>query len=130
MDRKKLGKILIYLILVIFAANFVANELYWYYTIWYFDMIMHFIGGFWIGLLFFYIFPEKYSSKNVVALVALFVFMIGVGWEVFEVLVSNTFAKNPFNILDTSSDLVFDLTGGLSATFYFFKKLCLREKIG
>lgn len=130
MDRKKLERHLAYLILFILAANSLANTFYWYYTVWYFDMIMHFLGGFWIGLLFFYIFSEKRISKNIFPLVLFFTFAIGVGWEVFEVVVNNIFAQVPFSPSDTLSDIFFDLAGGFSSAVYFIKKLYLPEQIG
>jgi len=123
MDRKKLTKIIICLILFIFVVNFLANKFYWYSSIWYFDMIMHFLGGFWIGLAFMYLFPPKDISFKLIFQTLLFVLFIGVGWEVFEVLVNDVIAKNPFNYLDTASDIFFDLSGGTFATLYFLKRI-------
>ena len=125
MERKKLLKHLLYLILFIFVANFAANKFYWYFSIWYFDIIMHFLGGFWIGLAYFYFFSPKIlplEFPQPVFKILAFILLVGVGWEVFELLFNNIIAQNSFNILDTSSDIFFDLSGGLCAILYIWKK--------
>ena len=123
MNRKKLAKRLIALILFILIVNFIATEFYWYSSIWYFDMIMHTLGGLWLGLLAFYFFsPNKISTKLVLQIL-FFVLLIGLGWEVFEFIVGKVIVKNGLDILDTSSDLFFDLVGGGLSILYFFKRI-------
>lgn len=121
-DRKILLKRAVYLILLIFLLNSMANWFYWYSTIWYFDMIMHFLGGFWLGLSFFLFFGSPELSLKLVGKVVVWVLVIGIGWELFELLFYNQIAQNPFNMADTFSDIFFDLAGGLSATLYFLRK--------
>ena len=123
MDRKKLIKLLTYLIFFILVINFFANKFYWYSSIWYFDMIMHFLGGFWIGLTSFYIFSPQNISGKLIFKILLLVLCIGIGWEVYEILVNDILAQNSFNFLDTFSDIFFDLSGGLCAMLYLWKKL-------
>lgn len=130
MDRPKLIKRLIFLILLLFVINFFANKLYWYSSIWYFDMIMHFLGGFWIGLLYIYFHNKESVSLRFVFKILLFTFLIGVGWEIFEILVNDVIAQNPFNTLDTFSDLFFDLAGGGISILYFLKRIMLQSKDG
>jgi hypothetical protein len=125
-DRKKLFKTLAYLIVLIFLVNFVAVRLYWYNSIWYFDMLMHFLGGFWLGLAVIWLLAYKNLSLELswklVFKIILSVFFIGLFWEFYEIVVNNIFAQMPFNILDTLSDIFFDLAGGAFSVFYFFKK--------
>lgn len=128
MDRKKLAKRLIYLIFFILVVNFLANKFYWYSAISYFDMFMHFLGGFWLGLFFLYLFPTKENYSIFILKMLLFILLIGVGWEVFEILVNDVLVKNPFNYLDTISDIFFDLFGGVMAGLYFFKRIVLQLK--
>ncbi len=122
MDRKKSFQRLAYLLFFIFVMHFLASEFYWYYSIWYFDMIMHFLGGFWLGLTSIYLFPPKNNSISSFLKILFLVLFTGVGWEVFEMVVNYAIAQNPFDILDTSSDLLFDLLGGLCAILYSWKK--------
>ena len=124
MDRKKFIKPLIYLIFFILVINFLGNKFYWYSSVWYFDMIMHFLGGFWVGLAYFYIFSPQSISLKLIFKILLAVLFIGIGWEVYEILVNDILAQNPFDFLDTLSDIFFDLFGGLCVILYrVWKKL-------
>lgn len=126
MDRKKSFKNLAVLIIFIFVAHMLATKFYWYYSIWYFDMIMHFLGGVWLGLCAIYLFTPKSSSLRSIFLVLFFVLTVGLGWEVFEFIFYNYFAQHFFDVSDTFSDIFFDLTGGVFATSYFFRKIMLQ----
>jgi hypothetical protein len=130
MDRKKLLKILFYLMFLIFIANFLTLKFYWYSSIWWLDMPMHFLGGFWEGLFFIWFFSivdfpflklslDMMDFKLVYKTV-LFVLLIGILWEFFEFFVNNYIGHDLFNTLDTISDIFFDLVGGTFAVFYFF----------
>ncbi|MBI2627713.1 hypothetical protein HYW72_02150 [Candidatus Nomurabacteria bacterium] len=88
-------------------------------------MIMHFFGGFWLGLVSVWFFGEslKLWQESKIFSVAtfkilLFVFLVGIGWEVFEILVNDIVAQNSLDYLDIISDIFFDLFGGLCATLY------------
>lgn len=123
MNRKKLFIRLAVLIFLILVANFTANKFYWYSSIPYFDMIMHFLGGFWLALLFIWLYnKEKLNSINILK-VMLSILAIGVVWELFEIIVNNSLAKNPFDAGDTLSDLFFDLFGGVCALWYVSKRI-------
>ena len=126
MDRKKLFKRLAVIIFLIFILNFTAHLFYWYYTIWYFDIVMHFLGGFFIALLVFWIFPTQKFSGNYLFKIILGLFVIGVGWEVFEIIFKNIIAGEIFNPLDTVSDIFCDLAGGSLAAIYFLKRIVIK----
>lgn len=127
-NRGELFKILAYLVISIFLANYVAVKLYWYNSIWYFDMFMHFVGGFWLGLVLIWLLSSKFFSKNLtfelspklILKIFFSVLFIGVFWEIYEILVNNIIFQIPFNTLDTLSDIFFDIAGGIFAVFYFF----------
>ena len=125
MNRKKLITILISLIFGIFLVNFMANKFYWYSSIWYFDMIMHFLGGLWIGLASIYLFKISDKSVNTIFRVMLSVLLVGIAWEIYEIAVNDVLAQNTFNYLDTISDIFFDLGGGSTAILYFFTKIMI-----
>ena len=104
-----------------------AIKLYWYFSIWYFDMPMHFLGGFWVGLALIWLFPlEKIDFKFFIKII-LGVLWISILWEVFEVILNNNTTLFPFNTLDTFSDICFDLSGGATALLYFSKRIMLKE---
>jgi hypothetical protein len=89
-------------------------KFHWYFSVWWFDMPMHFFGGVFIGLIALAFQPKKPIINCIIS-----VLIIGVLWEIFESEV-NFFTLSPQNpLLDTFSDLAFDLAGGLSASLYF-----------
>ena len=123
MDHKKLLKRILFLIFFILIVNYIASSLYWYYSIWWFDMPMHFLGGFWLGLAFlWFLFVEKLSLQLIFKIMV-GILLVGFLWEVFEVLVNDAITQNPFNILDTASDVFFDLAGGALAILYYIKRI-------
>jgi hypothetical protein len=98
-------------------------EFHWYSSIWYFDMLMHFLGGIWLGFACIYIFPLKDNSLKPILKIFFIVLLIGAGWEAFEILVNKYTVQDSFNFFDTISDILFDISGGLFAVFYSFKKI-------
>lgn len=131
MDRKKLFKTSAYLVILIFVLNYIATRLYWYYSIWWFDMPMHFLGGLFIGLgtiwlLSYKNFPSELSWKLILK-IFLSVLFVGVLWEVFEIIFYNIIAQNPYNILDITHDIVFDLAGGIFSIIFFFRRTMFSE---
>ena len=125
MDKKGLFKISAYSIILLSLVNFIALKFHWYFSIWYFDMPMHFLGGFCVGLvLMWLLFNENpdFTLKFILK-ISLGVLFIGGSWEIFEILFNNIIAQNRFNVLDTTSDIFFDLSGGLCAILYLWKKL-------
>lgn len=76
-----------------------------------------------MGLLYFYFFHPKKLNLQLIFSVLLLVLVVGVGWEVFEALVDKVVTQNPLNVIDTTSDIFFDLLGGTIATLYFSKKI-------
>ena len=122
MDRKKLLTILAYLIFFIFILHFAATKFYWYYSLWYLDIIMHFLGGIWIGLASIYIFQPKEFFFSTTLKILFVVLLVGIGWEIYEFLVNDTLAQNPMDFPDTFSDLFFDLFGGFCAILYTWSR--------
>lgn len=121
MEKKKLLFRIVFLMLFMFAVDRLAHSFFWYYTIWWFDMPMHFLGGVWVSLFFVYIFFKEESFAKLALKVMLSLFCIGILWEVFEFATNNVIGRDPFNALDTVSDIFFDLAGGFFALFYFLK---------
>ena len=128
MYREKFFKRLALLILLIFLLNFSANNLYWYYAIWWFDMLMHFLGGLWVGLFTLYLLRPESLNNSLIFKVFLAVFMVGIGWEIFEFVFTNVVAGGPFHLPDTLSDIFFDLSGSVAALFYFSKKIMAQRE--
>src|SRR5512133_421417 len=121
MDRKKLLINIIVLMFFIFLTNKATGKFYWYNSIWYFDMIMHFLSGVWVGLFFIYAFNPIKLDFKFFRKVVLSVFLIGLSWEIFEFIVNNVIGRVPFDTKDTLSDISWDVVGSFVALFYFLK---------
>lgn len=121
MDFKKLLVRLASLIFFIFLLNYLAMKFHWYSSIWYLDMPMHFLGGVWLGLIFIWFFRLKEIDIKIILEIIFCVLFVGILWEYFEYIVNIYTTQNNFNILDTTSDILFDLSGGLFSIFYFLR---------
>ncbi len=128
MDRKKLSIRICLLVIFIFLVNFLAGKFHWYSSLPWFDMFMHFLGGFWLALGIMYLFPPKMSSSSSILKILLGVLIIGLLWEFFEVIVKNKIFLETFDFRDTMSDIFFDLAGGLTAILYFFKRIGVKSE--
>lgn len=131
-----LKTIFVFLIFIL-ALHAVAFSNYWYWTVWWFDMPMHFFGGVWLAMVFLLLnskfkilngssIPQLSDYLIAVFITLSFVAFGGILWEFFEffydLLISSRgyagFAQ--LGAADTVSDLFFDLFGGL-ATFVIFR---------
>lgn len=128
-DRRVLAIVLVSLIFLIWLLNFLSIALYWYWLWDPIDKILHFLGGAWLAVAFFYYIGEFNVSfiKNL-ALVLGFVALIGVLWEFFEVGMEFLAGNNPFVAIpdlaaDTMEDLAADLFGGfiVSSAYLFYR---------
>lgn len=114
------------LVFGIFIVNTLATIFYWYSSIWWFDMPMHFFGGAWLGLMGLslcgmpWIQRRKQCKSFLEALIFVFffVFIIAVSWEIFEFVLQKLTGALLANPLDSLSDIMFDLAGGFSAILY------------
>jgi hypothetical protein len=117
-------------VVLIFFLNLIASKLYWYSSIWWLDILMHFLGGFWLGLVFLWIFYKDLSNQNlkkeIFFKVILGVAVVGIGWEFYQIMVNNLFAKNAFDLLDTLGDIINDLLGGVMA-YYLFNNISKKD---
>lgn len=123
-------KLLLYaciLVFFIWLVNTLANTFYWYSAIWWFDIPMHIMGGIFLGLsagaLFFKTLLPLSTRERFVTIL-LFVFIIGLGWEIFEYLVQSI-TKGPklANFPDSVKDMLVDLLGGALAYIFVLKQL-------
>jgi hypothetical protein len=118
-------------ILIIFIAIANATADYWhlYFYIWWLDIPMHILGGFWVALtslVFYYAFPEgKEKERSVIFVYALAiasVLTIGLMWEIYEFSVDSMFSLALNQVGDTLKDLSDDFVGGvIGATLFIWR---------
>lgn len=124
MNRKNFPRFLIILILFIGFMDTIADMFSWYWRIPWLDMPMHFLGGFWVGSVALWFFVQ-----NNVNIKYLYIFFISIGvvlvvgsiWEIFGFNPDAVISVKD-EILDTSSDVFFDILGGVIASLYFIIK--------
>lgn len=103
----------------------IAFQHYFYWRFGWFDILMHLIGGLAIGLVSAYVFwewdkayyeneenhdPAKLSWKHFTLFNLAFILVIGLGWEIFEVIADRIVR---FSWLNSASDLFFGIVGSL-----------------
>lgn len=104
--------------LSVFVLNQVAQDNYFYWTYWWYDIMMHFLGGFLIGGIALWFFVRFFKSEHTKASSALIVavlsvLLVGLGWEYFEFFSGALFLQEGSVIGDTALDLVMDTLGAL-----------------
>jgi len=129
MTKKKLFISLSFLLYIIAALQMLALYFFWYWSYWWYDIMMHFLAGFWVcGMVLWVCFfsgSAKISRpirKSRAYLTALGItFLIGLSWELFEFSLDTFIVFQQNDLVDTMSDLGMDMLGALSASFYVAK---------
>jgi len=123
MSGKNLFIKLTYLLYIIVVLHILALYFSWYWSIWWYDILVHFLGGFWIGgvALWFYLRHKNLDvniafNRLIACAVSVFaVIVIGVLWELFEFSLDTFIVFRANDVWDTVSDLGADVVGGLAA---------------
>ncbi|MDP9248919.1 MAG: hypothetical protein M3M85_00175 [bacterium] len=133
MDRTKLLKPIVFLMLFIFLLQKMAEKFFWYDSLRWFDIGMHLLGGFWVGIFFFWFFlaarlpfirrPVRGMDRQTLGLALLFVLFVAISWEAGEFLTDNYIGQRAWGALDTISDIFLGLLGACVALFYCRRKI-------
>lgn len=114
--------------IIISFLHYSALVLFLYWTVSWFDSMMHFLGGLLIGLIIsfiFYIYEwEAFPKNNKVQVLIITlggVLVIGLTWELWELFVG--FTDIVKDQTDTLLDIIMDLIGGGMAFLYAKKYL-------
>jgi len=108
-------------VIILGALHQVGSALYLYWDVEWFDMFMHFIGGFTIGLLFIWAWygSDMFGTRampakaSVILLAIAFAFAVGAAWEGFEYIFDIANPTGGNYPMDTMNDFVADLLGAL-----------------
>lgn len=104
-----------WVLFIVGVLNAVAYRLYLFWTVIWFDMVMHFLGGLFVALFFFWIlslFKSKLSYTEKLILGAVFTILVGLVWEYFELIIRVTDLASPEYWGDTGMDIIMDTLGG------------------
>ena len=115
---------LCFFLFFIFVFNTTALVLLWYRTFFWFDMLMHTLGGVWAGgvaLWFFVSASDKekaFDTKHIFFISLMSVLFVGIIWEIYEIVVDVFVRALSYGFIDGLSDLFFDLLGASFAAAY------------
>lgn len=130
--RRKQLLLVLFFSALLATLNWYANAYFLYFTFWWFDIVMHFLGGVFSALTllwgYHYVLGDYFDQRRqrlfLVALVGTLI--IGVLWEVFE-SIAGIHALEGNIVPDTSLDIVMDLLGALVAFWAFIPQKNLDE---
>ena len=128
MNRKLLWPVF-WLILVVAILNKIGGIFYLYWLTWWFDVVMHFLGGAWLASVTFWLLPlipayqDSQIGKREVGVAVIFVTLIvGLLWEAFELWFGISLLSAPDFWLDSVTDLILDLIGAMMVFWYVYLK--------
>ncbi|OHA18170.1 MAG: hypothetical protein A2664_01730 [Candidatus Taylorbacteria bacterium RIFCSPHIGHO2_01_FULL_46_22b] len=113
--------------LLVLLLNLVGlrYELYWY--LWWYDIVLHFLGGLVLGLAATWFFGTVHHRFGhirtglLISLILSFVLFGGIVWEWFEYISGITLISVAWYQLDVLMDVLMDMLGGMCA-FWIWKK--------
>ena len=122
MVRNKLFKQTFWFLFFIGILNLFATYFYLYWTSWWFDLLMHFLGGFWVSMVVLSVWSLfNKNSQNILSFKKVFfwVVLVSILWEIFELIIGATMISDgKVFIVDTLSDLLMDFIGGILGFLY------------
>ncbi len=117
----------------IFLLNDIALADFFYWKYWWYDIMMHSLGGLFVGgaVAWFFVrtgYAQKLSTKNFLLLTVALVFAVGAGWEIFEY--TNGFFLGEVNVaLDTMGDLLCDVLGGFVGWYILYRTFIMHHAL-
>lgn len=123
------------IISIIGALHYLALKFYLYWVFPWFDILMHFLGGLWVGLIvMWFLFFSGFINKNIneTSRVRVFyvsilsVLIVGLLWEVFEFYTGVMILETNYG-MDTIIDLIMDILGASVAATYVLVKYKKRQ---
>ena len=129
MLRTSLFKQTLTLLFVIAALDVVASIFYLHWTLWWFDIVLHFLAGAAVSMALIVIWQNisnhlEFNKLKEILMLVLGTLLIGLLWEIFELFFDITsFSDGIFYWRDTFSDLIMDICGGFFGALYSFKLL-------
>lgn len=128
----------LFIVSFIFLSLFLGEVYSYYHKIWWWDLYLHTVSGFLLGiagflLVFIMSQSQKIRLQKRPGFVALFAFSFaisaGVIWEIFEFLMDSFFGFNMLKsgLMDTMGDLIVDVIG--AAVICFIGYLWMKKKL-
>lgn len=129
--KKPLIKEIFWLSSLVAILHYMALKLFLYWTVAWFDILMHILGGLVIGLIVLFILMNFVgiaflnNKKILLFLTISGVLVVGLGWELWEIFLGWTDVLA--DQVDTMIDIVMDTIGALFAFIYSKKYICEQD---
>jgi hypothetical protein len=114
--------------ILIAVLHYISLEYFLYWTVYWFDIMMHFLGGFLISIFSIFILYSYSDFENLkkhkiflITLIMGTTLSVGLGWELWEVFVGFTDTVKDLN--DTIIDIIMDMIGSVFAIYYARKEI-------
>jgi len=117
---------LFFVLLAVAVVHLLGLTFFLYWQIWWLDILVHFGGGFWAGGMVVWgyqrLFPSLSQNTSRIAFITLALlgaFVIGMWWEIYEVLIGSILLPSEEYFSDTVIDLIADMVGAIAAALLF-----------
>ena len=110
-----------WILFIVGAMNAIAYKLYLFWTVIWFDMVMHFLGGLFVSLFFFAmlsVLKSKLSYVEKLVLGVVFTVLVGLVWEYYELVIGVTNLADTVYWGDTGMDIVMDTLGSIVGVLF------------
>ncbi len=116
----------ILVLLLVFVLHILGSEYGFYNNIWWYDIMMHILGGIGIGLSVFWFLKtvsKKSTNKTIFIYVVIFTFIAGLLWEGIEAYydIASAPVGSGAYYFDTVKDLIDDTIGAFISLFFLNK---------
>jgi len=114
--------------LLVAVLHYISLKFFLYWTVSWFDIMMHFLGGFVISIFIIFILYSYSDFENLkrhkiflLSLIIGLTLVVGLTWELWEIFVGFTDTLNDLG--DTVIDVIMDTVGSLFAIYYSRKNI-------
>lgn len=121
MQQNKIFRAMFWILFIVGAMNAIAYKLYLFWTVIWFDMVMHFLGGLFVSLFFFAmlsVLKSKLSYVEKLVLGVVFTVLVGLVWEYYELVIGVTNLADTVYWGDTGMDIVMDTLGSIVGVLF------------
>lgn len=132
--KLKIPLSIIILGILVLVLHRLALEHSYYFVYFWFDIMMHFLGGMFASLFGYYLFTKlsggvlpRENRYLLLIDVILFVFIVGLLWETFELAFELTINNRVLYLKDTAIDFIMNTIGALVGFFYFMKIITIKK---
>ena len=111
------------LTVVVATMHWLALTNNYYWAIWWYDIMMHFLGGCLVALILLWL--DRWRGTTLITIFVhafLWIMVVGLAWEIYELSFGLTFVAANGYLFDTILDLIMNTIGATTVYFIFQRK--------